>query len=103
MVPEIGAIAVVEPGEIDVLRGGEPPSGLVVDEQAANAAQCGLAEIDDILKFRDRLRACPVHLEPVDEAAQQAVGELERVLGMLRKRAGEVGHVDFGAFHGGVA
>ena len=102
MVLEIVAIAVVERREIDVLRRGEPAPSLVVDKQAADAPQRRFAAIDDILKFRDRGRVGPVRLQSVDEAADQAVGQLESVLGMLRERAGKVGHVHFGIFQGGI-
>jgi len=43
----------------------------------------------------DRHRAASLELKLFDEHAENGVGEFERVFGMLRQRAGQIGRNDF--------
>lgn len=102
MLPEIVAVAVVEPGEIDTFGRGEPAAGLVIDEDAANAIR-RFAGRQIGLELCDGLGARPVELEAVDQPNQDRIGELERVVGVLGQRVRQIGHVDFGVPEIGIA
>ena len=103
MAREVVAVAVVELGEVDVFRRHQPAPGLVIDEQAAQARHRRLAQIDEGLEPGQGGRTGAVGLQPVDETDQDRVGQLESVLGMLRQRLGQVGHVHFGILQGRIA
>lgn len=96
VLPEIFAVAVVEPGEVDVLSGGEPAAGLVIDEDAANAVR-RFADRQIGLELCDRVRAQSVEFEPVDQPDQDRIGKLERVVRVLDQRMRQIGDVDLGA------
>lgn len=54
-----------------------------------------LARLKKGADFRGGGRARPAGLHAVYHAGQDGVGQIERVLGVLRQRAREIGHVDF--------
>ena len=96
MALEVIAIAVVETGEIDVLGGREPAAGIVIDEDAPDALPVVFARFQEGLDFLEPIRSRAADFHAIDHAREDRIGQLERVLGMLRQRAGEIGHLHFG-------
>jgi hypothetical protein len=103
MVLEIVAIAVIELGEIDVLRCGEPAAIFVIDEHAANAPQGRFAKVHRALNARQCARASSIRFQLIGDANDEIVGHLQSVLGMLCEGLGEIGNVDFGNVQGGLS
>ncbi|WP_312016211.1 hypothetical protein [Bradyrhizobium vignae] len=96
MVLEVVTVAVVKAREVNVFGRGEPPAGFAVDENAADALPVVLAGLQEGLDLRNGGRARSADLHPVDHAGNDGIGEFERILGVLRQRPGEIGHIDFG-------
>ena len=53
MMLKVFAVAVVLFRQIDLFGGGEPATVLVVDEQSMDAAETGLAHVEERLQSRD--------------------------------------------------
>lgn len=95
MLLEVVAVTVVQAGQIDVLGGGEPAAGFVVNEDAADALPVVFARLKESLDLGDCAGARSADLHAIDHAGEDGVGKFEHVLGVLRERTGQIGHVYF--------
>src|SRR5262245_13554430 len=96
---KVVAIAIVEASEVDVLGASNPATGFVVDEDSADPLSAKPPLLKECLNLRDREIIGAAGFQPVDQAGDDRLGEFERVIGMLRKRTSQVGHVHLGILH----
>jgi hypothetical protein len=103
MMLEVVAVAVVEACEVHVLGRREPLAILVVDENAANALPGRLVGLQIGLDLGDGCGAGSFRLEAAHQSGQKRVRQFERIVGVLRQRAREIGHVHFGILQVGLS
>ncbi len=92
---EVVAVAVVQAGQIDVLGGGQPAAGFVVDEDAADPLPVVLARLKESLDLGQCAGARSADLYAIDHTGEDGVRKFEHVLGVLGERTGQIGHVHF--------
>lgn len=80
---EVVAVAVVQAGQIDVLGGGQPAAGFVVDEDAADPLPVVLARLKESLDLGQCAGARSADLYAIDHTGEDGVRKFEHVLGVL--------------------